>query len=72
MTKVRIVKRTYPDDSVRFVIQQKHWILWWMWVDAWLNSWMGAMCLDTFFTLKEAETHLCYFDGTKIKDEEVK
>jgi hypothetical protein len=33
-TKVRIVKRTYGDGYVDYVIQKKHFLFRWWWVDA--------------------------------------
>jgi len=33
-------------------------------VDAWINSWAGAACRDSFPTLEEAQRNLCWFDGT--------
>lgn len=69
--KTRIVKRTGVDGSIRYVIQQKHHIFRWQWVDAWVNSMLGAACTDSFDTLQEARDNLCYFDGTQEKDEVV-
>ena len=34
-------------------------------VDAWINSGVGAACNDSFSTLKEAQEHLCHFDGSR-------
>ena len=68
MSKVRIIKRTSPDGIVQYIIQQKHFLFWWQWVDAWINSWSGADCRDAFDTLKEAQDNLCYFDGTSCVD----
>lgn len=70
--KCRIVKRTNVDGRVEFVIQQKHFLFFWWWVDAWVNSSDGANCTDSFETLEEAERNLCYFDGTKIKETVIK
>jgi hypothetical protein len=67
MTKCRIIERTCPDGSVSYVIQQKHFLFRWWWVDAWVNSWDGAWCQDTFPSLEEAVSNLCYFDGTPSK-----
>ena len=64
--KVRIIKRIGVDNIITYVIQQKHFIFRWWWVDAWINSSSGASCTDNFGTLKEAKKNLCYFDGTKI------
>lgn len=69
--KCRIVKKTYLDGRISFVIQQKHFLFRWLWVDAWINSSSGAACRDYFPTLEEAERNLCYFDGSKTKIEVV-
>lgn len=66
--KVRIVERTMVDGRVKYVVQQRHWLFWWVWCDAWMNSIVGASCQDSFSTLKEAKDNLCYFDGSKPKD----
>lgn len=68
--KARIVKRTGPDGSVQYTIQQRHFLLRWWWVDAWMNS--SSYTIDSFSTLEEAKKHLCYFDGTPIKEEIIK
>jgi hypothetical protein len=67
--KARIVKRTHVDGSVCYVIQQKHFLFRWWWVDAWINSGCGTACKDHFLTLEEARKHLCYFDETQTKEE---
>ena len=41
----------------------------WWWVDAWMNH--DVSTTDSFSTLEEAKKNLCYFDGTKIKEEVV-
>jgi len=64
----RIVKRVYPDNRVEYVIQQKHFLFRFWWVDAWVNSLAGAACRDSFSTLEEAQENICYFDGTKTED----
>ena len=66
--KVRIIKRTGPEGRPRYIIQQRHFMFRWWWVDAWVNSWEGAWCTDDFDTLEEAQHHLCYFDGTKCTE----
>ena len=66
--KTRIVKRIGPDKRISYVIQQKHFLFRWWWVDAWVNSSVGAACQDSFSTLKEAQANLCYFDGTPTID----
>jgi hypothetical protein len=69
--KCRIIERTGPNGHVEFTIQQKHFLFRWMWVDAWINSWDGASCVDSYNTLKEAKRNLCYFDGTRCKEKVV-
>lgn len=63
--KVRIIERTDVDGSVKYIIQQKHSLFKWWWVDAWTNSFCGAWCKDDFDSLEEAKRNLCYFDGSK-------
>ena len=70
MKKVRIVKQTFNKRST-YVIQQKHFLFRWWWVDGWMNSSSGANCIDRFRTLEEAKRHLIYFDGTKRTQEVV-
>ena len=69
MAKTRILKVTGVDGSIEFVIQQKHWLFFWTWCSAWINSWDGACCRDTFPTLEEAQKNLCYFDGSVYQTE---
>ena len=71
MRKVRIIKRTNPDGRIQYVIQQKHDLFRWWWVDAWINSMCGAYCTDYFDTLEKAKKNLCYFNGSKAKEEVV-
>ena len=68
--KCRIIKRTGFKGRVEFVIQQKHSLFRWWWVDASLNS-DGAYCQDSFDTLKEARVYLWLFDGSKPTEEVV-
>ena len=65
----RIVKKTNVDGRIEFIIQQRHFLFFWWWVDAWVNSSAGASCTDSFPTLEEAKKNLCYFDGSKGKEE---
>ncbi len=65
--KVRIVKRTNVDGVVSYTIQQRHFIFRWWWVDAWMNN--SEWTIDTFSTLEEAQKNLCYFNGSKVKQE---
>ena len=67
--KARIIERTQPDGTVEYVIQQKHLLFRWWWVDAWCNC--GTWTRDTFSTLEEAQANLCWFDGTKCKEKVV-
>lgn len=69
MKKVRIVERTGVDGNKEYVIQQKHFLFRWQWVDAWINSMMSrAARRDSFSTLQEAKNNLCYFNGSKPVD----
>jgi hypothetical protein len=68
MSKVRIIERVAPDGRKDYVIQQRHFLFRWQWVDGWINSWCGAACQDSWPTLAEAQAHLCWFDGTKCKE----
>ena len=63
--KTRIIERISPDGSKSYVIQQKHFLFRWMWVNAWINSSCGADCRDEWSSLKEAQENMCYFDGTE-------
>ena len=64
--KCRIIERTNVDGRKEYVIQQKHFLFRWWWVDAWINSSDGASCRDNFDTLEEAERNLCYFDNSRV------
>lgn len=64
--KVRIIEQIFNGQTI-YIIQQKHWLFRWWWVDAWVNSLNGASCNSTFYTLERAKEHLCYFDGSKPK-----
>lgn len=70
MKKARIIKRTNPIGEVEFVIQQRFFIFFWIWVDAWLNN--GIDTVFEFKTLNEAEDSLWKFDGSKYTEEIVK
>ena len=63
MKKVRIVKRTNVDGVITYIIQQKHFIFRWWWVDAWVNNAVDTKC--EFSSLEEAKRQLCYFNGSK-------
>ena len=64
--KFRIVERILPDKSKIYVIQQKHVLFWWVWVDASLNT--AFEIQDEFDSLEEARKNICFFDGTKTKE----
>ena len=68
MKKCRIIERTCVDGRKVYVIQQRHFLFKWWWVDAWVNNISGAACQDSFSSLEEAKKNLCYFNGTKIKE----
>ena len=68
MKNVRIIERTMLCGRKEFTIQQRHFLFFWWWVDAWMNSSAGASCRDTWDTLEEAKKNLCYFDGTKCSE----
>lgn len=61
MKKCRIVKKTYLDGTVKYQIQQKHWLFRWWWCDAYHNY--EAFTNDTFDTLEEAEKNSVFFRG---------
>lgn len=66
--KARIIKRTLPSGRVRYVIQQKHFLFRWWWVDAWVNS-INPYVNYEFDSLESAHENMCWFDDTKIKEE---
>lgn len=69
MTKSRIIKRTYPDNRIEYVIQRKNiWTLF-DWVDAAYSCVSMDNCRDSFSTLEEAKGNLCLVDGTKTKED---
>ena len=50
----------------------RHFLFRWWWVDAWINSFGGASCKDSFDSLEEAEDNLCYFNGSKPTERVIK
>jgi len=64
----RIVKRECVDGRVIYVIQQRHFVFRWWWVDAWVNSGCREACKYYFDSHEEAKKNLCYFDGSTSKD----
>ena len=71
MSKFRIIERTNVNGRKSWVIQQKHFLFIWWWVDAWVNSPGGGYSIDSFNSLEEAKNNLCYYDGTKVKEKVV-
>jgi len=61
-TKLRIVKKTRPNQTVTYRIQQRHWLFRWWWEDVGDNR---------HSSLKQAQAELCNFDGTREKIEVV-
>lgn len=49
--RIAIIK---DEAGVKYVIQERHFLFKWMWVDAWVNSMCGACFQDTFYTLEAA------------------
>lgn len=70
MKKCRIIKRTFVDGTVKFVIQEKHFLFKWWWVNAWMNSSSPAECIDSFNTMDEALDNLPYFRRNPVANEE--
>jgi len=69
MSKCRIIERTHPSGRKEWMIQQKHWLLRWRWVDASANSSLGKDGpIDHFRTFEEAKASLWMFDGSKPTD----
>lgn len=64
MSKARIVQRTEPNGRQYYVIQQRHWLFRWRWVDPWVNHQGGG----AYSTLEQARSNLCWYDGTKYPD----
>lgn len=64
--KTRIVKIEHVDKKIEYQIQQRHFLFYWWWVPAWMNS-FNTSIVDTFRTLDEAKSNLCYFGGGKEK-----
>ena len=56
--KARIVKRTNVDGRIEFTIQQRHFLFFWWWVDAWMNN--DVSTTDSFSTFEEAKKKLKY------------
>ena len=70
MKKAKIVKVSYG-NSTYYQIKQRHFIFFWWWVPAWINSSLGASAPpDTYKTLEEAQKNMYLYDGTKAIETE--
>jgi hypothetical protein len=69
--RTELVNRTHPSGRVEYVIQQRHFLFKWWWVDAWINSSAGAACQYSFPTLQQAKDNLWQFDDSKPTEEVV-
>ena len=58
---IRIIRRTAPNGVKWYVIQKKHFLFRWIWVDASYALW----------TLLEASGNVCWYNGTPWTDEVV-
>ena len=63
--KCRIVERKLPTGKTEYVIQQRHRLFRWCWVDAWLNTNYGLPYQSKFDTLEDAMQNVANFDGSK-------
>lgn len=62
----RVVKRTVQDGRVFYLIQQKHFLLRWVWEDVCDPT---TLCPFTYKTREAAMKDLCWHNGTTHKDE---
>jgi hypothetical protein len=69
--KTRIVERTCVDGRFDYVIQKKSFVF--GWYDAYFETYSDEGHADKayFATLKEAQEHLCYFNGSKPREKVV-
>lgn len=73
MKKIRIIKRTSVDGFEHWIIQKKHFF-WWFDADSsniyrFSNQYIPRT--NWYKSLEEAKKNLCYFDGSRPKDEVV-
>lgn len=66
MKKLRIIERQNAWAEIQYVIQEKHFLFKWFWVDASINSIDYAGCVDSFATLEEARSNIYKFSDTSI------
>lgn len=64
MKKYRIVEKEFPDGRKSYVVQERHFLFKWWWVDAWMNH--DVSMKDDFDTLYEAE-ELVHWLSTPVK-----
>lgn len=69
MKKCRIIKREYSSQRVVYVIQQRHPLFFWSWVDAYRR--MPIAIPNTFLDLSEAVQQLPHFQMKPIKEKVV-
>lgn len=62
--KSRIVEISYPSGAVAYQIQQRHFLFFWWWVPAWMNS-GDPYVQDTFKNLDDAKSTLALYNGPK-------
>ena len=65
MRKTRIVEITDPDGTKEYQIQVKHWLLWFLWVDASYSPHEYCYISANFASLTEAKGNIYRFDGSK-------
>ena len=66
---VRIIERKMPDGKIVFIIQQRHFLFRFWWIDAFMPD--CPYCTNSFDTLAESIKNLCYYDGSKPVDQVV-
>ena len=65
--KARIIERIAPNGVKTYVIQQRHFLFRWWWVDAMVNS-IHQYGTTIFSDLESAKDAFCWYDGTKTKE----
>ena len=70
MTKIRIIETKF-DGKTKFIIQKRHWIFKWVWINAAQYSWDWINDQDTFETLQQAVAHLHYFMKKKPENKTI-
>lgn len=70
MKSCRVIKRKYAKHKEIYVIQQRHPVLFWKWVDAYKR--IPITIPNAFLTLPEALKQLPHFQEKPIKEHIVK